>query len=425
MSDPLNGATSLSVPSPTHRHHNAAPALLVDGAAHLLLFGVLLVLASCGPVVADGGGSYDAEQSISVEELRIGGKSNGFTSFGAPLSVAADGRVAVVDAAAAAVRVYNRDGSPGRVIGRQGDGPGEFRRISDVRLYSDRLWVVDQTKRRLAIYDSTGTLERETVLNPVAVQLSNGNSATVLAASFRPDGRLDGSLVSGAPISSPTNRFFTYPRVVFDSVGSGADTLGSAIFETGAAPEAVTVGGSTFGRPTVRDHPLYALASDGLYHIDRPLTTSASDAVFSVTRVGERGDTMFTRPIEYQPTPYGEEYREYLANTVVARLPATGSAVYEQVLQLITLPPYRLPVTGCFVDEQDRIWLETSVQSDAYSDWLVLDSDGSRLWSVRFPQGVAIRWAFEDIVWAWIKDEEDVPWVVRYRVQLSPATGGG
>lgn len=66
-------------------------------------------------------------------------------------------RFAVLDQIQGNVKVFDPSGSWLRSVGRLGDGPGEFRRVSDmVVIRDDMLIVLDRVHRRLSRFDSAG-----------------------------------------------------------------------------------------------------------------------------------------------------------------------------------------------------------------------------------------------------------------------------
>jgi hypothetical protein len=98
------------------------------------------------------------------------------------------GELLVADAGESALKVFSESGEYLRAIGRQGEGPGEFRSISWVALEGDTLIVHDFSIRRLTFLHLDGTL-----LN-VVVPRPQGPTASVRAQARMPDGRW---LVSG------------------------------------------------------------------------------------------------------------------------------------------------------------------------------------------------------------------------------------
>ena len=96
------------------------------------------------------------------------------TASPAPLSISksialADEETAcVLDSFEFRVLCVRREGEDVVAFGREGDGPGEFRRLSLVaRVSPSRLGVVDATLNRLTIFDATGDRLSEVVLPPM------------------------------------------------------------------------------------------------------------------------------------------------------------------------------------------------------------------------------------------------------------------
>jgi hypothetical protein len=68
------------------------------------------------------------------------------------------GHIAVADRRSRAVQVYDPMGQLVRKLGREGEGPGEFRRLYDLFVAGDTLIVFDSSLLRLTRYLATGTL---------------------------------------------------------------------------------------------------------------------------------------------------------------------------------------------------------------------------------------------------------------------------
>ena len=105
----------------------------------------------------------------AVEELRLGradGAPEEVFAVPAALEVDALGRLYVLDAQAAKVRVFDAAGRHVRSFGRQGAGPGEFAQaMGMVRAPDGALWVMDAGNGRFSVFDTTGAL-RSTVRRP-------------------------------------------------------------------------------------------------------------------------------------------------------------------------------------------------------------------------------------------------------------------
>jgi len=93
------------------------------------------------------------------EEWRAGGESDE-VFFGVISDAVADdqGNTYLLDAQLAEVQVYGPDGGHLRTLGREGDGPGEFRRPSDLLLLSEgRVGVAGGMPGRIVVLQQDGT----------------------------------------------------------------------------------------------------------------------------------------------------------------------------------------------------------------------------------------------------------------------------
>lgn len=61
--------------------------------------------------------------------------------------------IAIADGDSNQVRLFNLEGDFVRLVGREGDGPGEFRAVRRIGQFGDTLWVFDSALRRLTLFD--------------------------------------------------------------------------------------------------------------------------------------------------------------------------------------------------------------------------------------------------------------------------------
>ena len=79
-----------------------------------------------------------------------------------------DGSVAVADDYSMEVRIFDPSGAHVRSMGREGEGPGEFKRLWQMwRLPGDTLWVGDYRPWRYQVYASTGEWIRTVTMDPI------------------------------------------------------------------------------------------------------------------------------------------------------------------------------------------------------------------------------------------------------------------
>ncbi|MEX2284357.1 MAG: 6-bladed beta-propeller [Gemmatimonadota bacterium] len=95
-----------------------------------------------------------------MEELRIGQvEGDEIYSFGrvTDLTVGKDGSIFTADINPTSLRKYDAEGRFVRVIGRVGEGPGEYRRLTAIALLpNDNIAVRDDGLGRVTIYNPQG-----------------------------------------------------------------------------------------------------------------------------------------------------------------------------------------------------------------------------------------------------------------------------
>lgn len=95
-----------------------------------------------------------------VPEVRIGvldGEEEYLFGSIRGLDVDRNGRIIVIDGLAADIRIFSGEGDHVRTIGRQGDGPGEFRRPDHVRVTTDGRIIVRDQPARFSVIAEDGT----------------------------------------------------------------------------------------------------------------------------------------------------------------------------------------------------------------------------------------------------------------------------
>lgn len=135
-----------------------------------------------------------------------------------------DGGVAVLDAQAAEIRMFDADGAYRSTLGGRGQGPGEFQRpIALAWLARDTLAVFDAGPNRITRFGAGGEPVRTTTLE--------GTGPRITAAAFLHDGRLIGQShwlnPDGGALPGPDLTFVrdTVVLTLFAAAGTVEDTV--------------------------------------------------------------------------------------------------------------------------------------------------------------------------------------------------------
>ncbi|MDE2781959.1 MAG: 6-bladed beta-propeller [Gemmatimonadota bacterium] len=134
----------------------------------LLLFAVPSPSGSQAPATR----AVDLELAAVTEEAYTVGTFSGqeWETFGriADVDFDADGNLYILDEGNYRVVVLDRDGAPVRMIGSQGEGPGEFSAPTRAAILEDgRLVVYDMGFPALKVFDPTGGFVGSTTVNPM------------------------------------------------------------------------------------------------------------------------------------------------------------------------------------------------------------------------------------------------------------------
>lgn len=346
-------------------------------------------------------------------ELRIGGaedEQNPFTRISS-LAVGRDGSMYVADEMQAAVSVYDAGGRFVRMIGRKGNGPGEFMWLGLVGLKGDSIWTYDGQQRRLTLFDSNGRV-----------------AATISHAAQRPDPRFSrvepgAFLADGSVFGIPNDEGPDSTHVVMVRMQRSTESrelLGYLDQRDG--PTAVVSGAGVqemrMQRP-VSSESLWDVSpgGDAIFVVDRPQPTAPGTSRFRVTRLNVRGDTVYSRLYRYAVQPLGRERRDRLTGVVKsAPVFARHGVNTDAVLRAMRIPDYLPPITEVVAGRDGTLWLRREETGADTVSWMVLDANGMTIGALRLPAKLTVHQADRRNLWGVMKDESDVPQIIRYRV---------
>lgn len=352
-----------------------------------------------------------------VEELRIGTVDGGGpASFGQlrGLVVTDEGLVAVLDAQANQVRVFDRDGTHVATHGGPGEGPGEFTLPNGLLLHPDgRLFVADGRSNRMNFLDPRdGWIGSEPNR-----QLRRGY---VYGGAIMNDGRLlKPSLTLGPPERRDLYRVFGPQMELLDSIfiterypDMDPEDPPTSFFW--ASPDGSTRG--YMGVPYVQNASTH-------YHPDGTIwTTGLLAERYTLVQESWQGDTLRVVETERAAVPIPEPVRDSAVARIRDALAEYGADIGDQSWDKI---PRRYPfVERITSDASGDLWVETG-STDA-SVWDVYSPDGRHLRTVEIDLPLA-SWLPPvirgDTVWAIVTDEFDVHHVVRGRI-VEAGSGG-
>ena len=328
-----------------------------------------------------------------VEEGRITGIEGTPAELTQPMAVAVDGagRLYVAMMNPPVIKVYLRTGEYVRTIGRDGEGPGEFRAAMPAVVH-DTLVVHDAHLARVTLFDTAGRYLSSwrapcCHYGPIAVDDSErvyipaNLMAMGLGRSALVRYRLDGTLVDTLPIPA------------------------------GPAPEGFIVrqgGGSSLFRLPGMPHTAFAVRPAG------GLIYGWGGDYRIVESTGDDTTLIFGRA--WTPTPIPDAIRHAVYDRYTGMNPILAAA-----LKFSDLPSTEPAFESLSVDGRGDIWaLEADPVDSLAHHFSVFDSTGAYLGAVRTPRAFwppgAAAWAGDELVTA-TQTPDGIPVLIRYRVE--------
>jgi hypothetical protein len=306
------------------------------------------------------------------------------------LRVLPDGRIVTVHRSEALLRVFDSTGKFLQTVGRRGQGPGEFQMPSGVGYVNDTLWVRDPSRGAYVLFDRSLTYVGQAVMPRVGAfhpgRMSAGTLARVVSGVDTAWAFLD----NGGEVLKRVHVQMRNVRQSFTGTREGSPTAIAAPF---SAVTQLSIGPD--GRDAVILEPSEIWGGQpGQFSIQR-LTADG--------RLSER--VVVSLPPQAMSRAYSDSVlAAWNARNRTLRVEFTGSVEVPKYHQAFGLFDY-------FADGQ--LWLlgrDRTLRT-------VVRTDGRPLMQVRIPANLSIGHANATHVWGTIRDADDVPAVVRYRLE--------
>lgn len=306
------------------------------------------------------------------------------------------------------ITVLSDDGAVLRRIGREGEGPGEFKWIGNVRILpGDSLMVYDFGLNRVTVFlPKSGEVAYVTNLAaasplepPFSAEKIPGQRA--ILATYRQAYR-----ASDDPAEDQNRK-----QVLRLLNADGSVLRDSVLVIPGNQNLVVRRGGiiSSAGEHPFRSRPVVEVGSDGRIYYGS--TDSLAIGIFSLQgkRVGG-----FSAPYESAPIT-DEDVEDIYAAHEESWASTFGRALEESTPE--TWPAFK----NFVVDDRGRIWVGLLTPTGQPTEWVAFDDSGTRVCSATLPESVEIKLVRDGKAYAVATDELDVPRVVVYRIDEQEA----
>ncbi len=368
--------------------------------ASLLL--LLLLIACSGEerhASPDGTSSWSIDTVPSLD--LIGTDPSGDLVFGSAAGATrlSDGTIVIADGLEKRLRFFDETGSQSTVVGREGEGPGEFSHIEWLgRCGGDTLFVWDSDLSRLTVVDALGNVARSyrlpddpTAAAPTMVNCSRQGVFAFLGTPANM-GRLQ---ENGEWIH------FRAPLSLADARGQVTRRLGEvAAFE---------------GRPLGKTTSI-ALSSDYLY-------VGTKDSAF-VDVYALDGRRVRALPVGVAQRATSLRHYEQAIDVQVSRLASANDRRVLKELMLGWPMPEHLPLYGnLLTDPAGTLWVQISMPGDPET-WLRVIGIGRENYAdLRLPRHLRVLEIGLDYLLGSYEDEGGEPHVVMYRMRRSAESG--
>ena len=281
-----------------------------------------------------------------------------------------DGRIAVVDGYADAIRIFSPSGQLVRTIGRSGGGPGEFSDPGGLYLLEgDTLALWDLTTRRITLFDFEGNLAAtERVRGPrslIAGALSGHHLVT-----FVDIGGFTEGVLKGDP--------FYLSVVGFD--GTKKDSIGP--FEA-RRMFMVRRGLFRLFLDYILDPRTYVAAADKFFAVGN----SSSDSVMLYDTSAQLRAVLRVPSAVRATTPADvQDYVDRLASGGASRIDQQWREAHLEMVETVEIPKTLPRFADVRVDGDGHVWvMEYPTPDQSRHMWYVFDSEGAWLGEVLGP----------------------------------------
>ncbi|MCA9739862.1 MAG: hypothetical protein KC645_19710, partial [Gemmatimonadetes bacterium] len=279
-----------------------------------------------------------------------------------------DGRLVVANAGTNEVRLYGTDGGFLTSIGRTGQGPGEFERLTSVHSYrGDSIAVFDYWARRLTVLDSAGTVSRT-----ASVEVDGGALRDIHPL---PDGRFLLETAAIAAMTGAKGRMrIPAPVLLLSADGAEEDTLAvlrgfdTYVFEGGDA------------RPPLPQQLFIATRGGAVYF--------GEGEEFEFRTLDLRGALRAIGRLPGYRLAVPQVERDSIRDAMLQQeLPARLRPIMEAMAEAV--PDRHAAYSGLTVDPTGHVWVQEYTPTVGLSEsprrWLVFDPDGVWLGTVVGP----------------------------------------
>ena len=371
--------------------------------AHALIGGATICLACSG--AADDPSQSEVTEWGLVEELRLDANAEDF-SVVPRVHVGPEGEIVVPEPQDSRVRIYDSTGTLVTMIGRNGEGPGEFRHLGFVYWNADTMVVLDVLLARQTYFLGDGTVARTEAFRFWSPNFSDGRPDSTFFA-FGPQAADDeGAMLGPAYLNTRESVESVVLRVARD----GTPGVVAAPPQYEDERWSVTISGLSNPVPFVF-WPRTEFAPDGSRFLFMTTEQWTLDPAYNLTLVRPTHDTVFARSYPYP----GEPIPDSAMDRGIAEIVPENNLARRFRSVARERAPVVYPPADVTLGLDGTIWVELR-RTEGGTPVHVLSESGDPIGSLLLPARSRIQQASRTHLWVTERDQFDLTSVVRYRV---------
>lgn len=326
------------------------------------------------------------------------------------IAVDSSGRVFVADIQNQSIYVFEPDGGFITQLGREGKGPGEFGTIKSLQLRKNRLYVYEPDQYEISVF----TLDNLT------------NESTIFLAENRGDyqglGRsfpwinnlfvrnnhtyLAGFIIHPSSLNLKPWQNVDY-KILFYLLDETGRISSTKLFDVNQ-PQTV-VGGLVDNIKVFFGSPMISLSSQNNIYV-------SDESDFLIKIYDPNG--IYLRAF-YYPHPKIPLTQESIKNGGIANTHFRPDFLLKNI-EAIVLPQYWPVIADMKIDDQNRLWIATTVEDMSIYEWWVLEETGELITKFEWPRDEPIEVAKNDYLYVRVIEESTgLQTIVKYQVEIN------
>lgn len=312
-----------------------------------------------------------------------------------------DGGVALTNGGSE-IRIFAADGAHVRTIGGSGEGPGEFRNVSQIFISGDTLFGYDSQLLRLTSFAMDGTLHGTSQLEPwenrrpfLRGRAGDGALVASYSSTFRP-----GQVESGY---SRDETWVLRNRLDTGTIDTLTSVPGSEMFVDVRENGGFTVTAIPLGKlPVVAvGESAVVIGSNEAYELIVHGESGPERIVRRAESPKPIDQAMWSQAVEERLSIYDDEWLSQM------------QPILAKIDPLATLPFYQ----AAHLDRAGHLWVRNfAAPGEDDTSWSVFDQEGRFLGDVSMPVDLLVKEIGEDYVLGIWRDDLDVEYVHVYEL---------